>query len=191
MGRTFGFVTTFFILFAITVAFMAMVDALPEEGSSQPQVYEPATGAPQGTPEEPTRIVIAELDIDSQVLNPTSTDVEALDEALLKGAIRYPATSLLGEDGTLLLFGHSSYLPIVHNPNYKAFNGIQKLKPGAIISVYSAGAEYRFAVTGVRLANANEDIVELPSDRQYLTLVTCDSFASKADRFVVTAVRVL
>jgi len=39
----------------------------------------------------------------------------------------------------------------------------------------------------VRLANATEDVIELPSTGKFLTLVTCDSFGTKSDRFVVTA----
>jgi LPXTG-site transpeptidase (sortase) family protein len=75
----------------------------------------------------------------------------------------------------------------VHNQAYKTFNGIQKLKNGATVSVYSGTTEYRYKVTGVRLANATEDVVELPTNGKFLTLVTCDSFGTKSDRFVVTA----
>ena len=102
-------------------------------------------------------------------------------------AARCATRPRLGEEGTVLIFGHSSYLPIVRNQNYKAFNGIQKLKVGETVSVYSATAEYRYTVTGVRLANATEDVIELPSTGKFLTLVTCDSFGTKSDRFVVTA----
>jgi LPXTG-site transpeptidase (sortase) family protein len=78
-------------------------------------------------------------------------------------------------------------LPVIVNPAYKAFRGIQTLPKGAIISVYSGTKEYRYSVTNVRVANASEDVVELRSDGKYLTLVTCDSFTSKSSRFVVEA----
>ena len=92
-----------------------------------------------------------------------------------------------GQEGTVLLFGHSSYLPIVHNQSYKAFDGIQNLKTGDIISVFSNNHEYRYSVVGVKLADASQDVIELPQTGKHLTLVTCDSFASKSNRFVVTA----
>lgn len=138
-------------------------------------------------PQEPTRIVINKEHIDLIVSNPSSTDVDVLDQALLKGAVRYPTSGLLGVDGTVLLFGHSSYLPIVHNQAYKSFDGIQNLTEGDIVSVYAGATEYRYSVTGVRIANANEDVVELPQVGKHLALVTCDSFATKSNRFVVTA----
>jgi len=39
----------------------------------------------------------------------------------------------------------------------------------------------------VRLANAEEDVVQLPSNGKYLALVTCDNFGTKSDRYVVEA----
>ena len=133
------------------------------------------------------RIVAKSIGLDKTVANPESTDVDVLDGFLLKGTVRYPTSALLGTSGTVLIFGHSSYLPIVNNQNFKAFNGIQNLKVGETVSVYSATAEYRYAVTSVRLANATEDVIELPATGKFLTLVTCDSFGKKTDRFVVMA----
>jgi len=190
MGKQFVmFAITFVALFALTYAFMAAVDALPEP------ITQNANGGTSDVPwtsdvqtaEMPVRVIAKTIGLDNTVLNPESTEVAELDAALLKGTVRYPTSALLGVDGTMLIFGHSSYLPIVRNKNYKAFNGIQKLKAGDTVSVYSSTREYRYSVVGVRLANADEDVVELPSNGKYLALLTCDSFGTKSDRFVVTA----
>ena len=191
MGKQFiMFAVTFVALFALTYAFMAAVDALPDpvrsadtsNGTGPSQIDEANYVA-----EAPVRVVANAIGLDNTVLNPESTEVAELDAALLKGTVRYPTSVLLGVDGTMLIFGHSSYLPIVRNQNYKAFNGIQKLKAGDTVSVYSSAREYRYTVVGVRLANATEDVVELPANGKHLALVTCDSFGTKSDRFVVTA----
>jgi len=190
MGKQFVmFAITFVALFALTYAFMAAVDALPEP------ITQNANGGTSDVPwtsdvqtaEMPVRVIAKTIGLDNTVLNPESTEVAELDAALLKGTVRYPTSALLGVDGTMLIFGHSSYLPIVRNKNYKAFNGIQKLKAGDTVSVYSSTREYRYSVVGVRLANADEDVVELPANGKYLALLTCDSFGTKSDRFVVTA----
>ena len=190
MGKQFiTFGLTFVALFALTYAFMAAVDALPEP------ITQNANGGTSDVPwtsdvqtaEMPVRVIAKTIGLDNTVLNPESTEVAELDAALLKGTVRYPTSALLGVDGTMLIFGHSSYLPIVRNKNYKAFNGIQKLKAGDTVSVYSSTREYRYSVVGVRLANADEDVVELPANGKYLALLTCDSFGTKSDRFVVTA----
>src|SRR3989344_6230365 len=190
MQRFFAFILVFAALFGLTVGFFALVDALPEQAQSEETPYDPGPMVPPSTlpgAEAPLRVVARDAGVDVKINNPSSTDLKVLDDSLLTGAVRYPTSAQLGESGTVLLFGHSSHLPIVHNQYYKAFNGIEKLESGDTISVYSAGYEYRYTVVGVRFANAQEDIVELPSDGKYLTLVTCDNFSTKSSRFVVTA----
>mgnify|MGYP001566130658 FL=1 len=184
-----AFAVTFVALFALAFVFLAAVDALPEPLKNQnPIGTQDVPKIPDvQTLELPVRIVAKSIGLDKTVANPDATDVAALDAALLGGTVRYPTSAKLGEEGTVLIFGHSSYLPIVRNQNYKAFNGIQKLKAGETVSVYSDTTEYRYTVTGVRLANATEDVIELPATGKFLTLVTCDSFGTKSDRFVVTA----
>lgn len=188
--RPAAFGLTFMALFLLMFMFMAATDSLPEpRGSSGVPA---ATASPEqeverSKPEAPVRVTIPTIEVDETISSPQSTDVDVLDQYLLRGAVQYPGTAMLGVDGTVLLFGHSSYLPVVRNQAYKAFNGIQKLKTGEEIHVYSATAEYRYRVTGVRVADAEEDVVELPDNGKFLTLVTCDSFGKKTNRFVVTA----
>lgn len=190
------FAATFVALFVLHVVVLGMVDALPEpveaaevETSEETTAVtiSPGEAALPASAELPVRVVAKSIGLNVAVLNPNTTNVKALDEELLKGSVRYPTSAMLGAEGTVLLFGHSSYLPIVTNQNFKAFNGIQKLKAGDTVSVYSEGKEYRYAVTGVRLANAEEDVVELPATGQHLVMVTCDSFGTKSDRYVLTA----
>jgi LPXTG-site transpeptidase (sortase) family protein len=192
MGKFISFLLTFGVLFGVTVLFLAAVDSLPNPPGTTSQHSTDTSAAsstvPQGQGEQPVQVTVADIKLNVSIANPASTDIDVLDEALLRGAVRYPTSALLGEQGTVLLFGHSSYLPVVRNQAFKAFDDIQKLKPGQSISVYSATREYRYSVTGVRQVNVEAGaIVELPEDGQYLTLVTCDSFKGKADRFVVTA----
>lgn len=187
-----SFAVVFFCMFVLCVAFLSAADALPQVPHVQEELQsifaQEHTENVELSPAAPVRVVADSIGLDVSVSNPESAEIAVLDEALLLGAARYPTSALLGVEGTVLLFGHSSNLPIVQNRNYKAFNGIQKLKEGSIVSVYSATHEFRYKVTGVRVANAQEDVIELRSDGRFLTLVTCDlSFASKTSRYVVTA----
>lgn len=134
----------------------------------------------------PVRIVIDEIGLNATVGNPDTTDDAVLNQFLKAGAVRYPTSSILGVNGTVVLFGHSSYLPVVANEAFRTFTDIQKLRKGDSISVYSSDREYRYSVTGVSKVRASDGIVALPSDGQYLTLVTCDSFNKVlTDRWVV------
>ncbi len=190
IGRTGAFLVTFVLLFVLMIAFLGAVDALPDHSNT---VATPATQVhtvaqnTNATPEAPVRVVAKNIGLNAAVVNPTSTNIETLDKALTLGAVRYPTSAMLGVNGTVLLFGHSSYLPVVYHQYYKTFNAIQNLKPGQIISVYSGTQEYRYSVNGVRVADSTEDVVELSSTGKRLVLVTCDSFSKKTNRFVVTA----
>jgi LPXTG-site transpeptidase (sortase) family protein len=143
---------------------------------------------PKGEGELPVKIEIPAIGIETSVANPESTKVADLDRALLGGAVRYPGTGVLGEKGNVLLFGHSSHLPVVHNRAYKAFNDIQNLKVGEPIYVYGEGKKYTYAVETVQQENTTTGAIPLSSDGARITLATCDNFGAKSDRFVVTAV---
>ena len=189
--RAFSFALTFVCLFGLTYVFLGLVDALPNPPESADTAAQAPAGEPEDVPQDarelPVRVVVKDAGIDSKVVNPASTDLATLNAAVDEAAMRWPTSGLLGTNGTVALFGHSSHLPIVHNQAYKTFNGIEHLKKGAAVSVYSGTTEYRYKVTGVRVASADEDVVELPSDGKHLVLVTCDNFGSKSDRYVVTA----
>lgn len=143
--------------------------------------------ATQTQGEVPVKVVVSKIGLSQTVANPTTTNVEALDQYLLKGAVRYPTSATLGQEGTVILFGHSSYLPVVHNQAYKAFDGIQNLKSGDEIDVYSVDQKYVYSVTNVQQMSATSDGIPLTTSGHTLTLATCDSFGQKTDRFVVTA----
>lgn len=136
---------------------------------------------------EPKRIAIAKVGIDIKVLNPTSTSIKVLDEALLNGAVRYPGSGDLESKRNMFIFGHSSYLPVVHNQSFKAFNRLQELKNGDEIKIYSTDKVYTYKVAEVKLTTAEAEFVSLDTEERQLVLSTCNTFGKKQERFVVTA----
>jgi LPXTG-site transpeptidase (sortase) family protein len=187
------YLAAFLGVFFLTVLFFSLVGFIPEARESGSQrvagsSYAPADAprAPHGA-EEPVRVVIDKIGVDMPVKNPNSTDIETLDAALLSGVVRYPGSAAVGEDATMFLFGHSSYLPVVHNQAFRAFNDIQTLSPGDLIRVRSATREYVYRVATVEEANAADAYVALEKGEKKLVLSTCDSFGKPSDRFIVTA----
>jgi LPXTG-site transpeptidase (sortase) family protein len=188
--RKWSFLAVFAFMFYVSVGTAASLDLLPEPQAEAPaQAAAVITAVPvaKAAPELPTRIEIPAIKMDQKVANPGTTNVEKLDQALLAGPVRYPSSSKLGETGTVIIFGHSSYLPIVNNKAFKAFDGIQDLKEGDQIMVTGDSQVYVYAVEKVEQKNAATDAIPLSSDRSELVLATCDSFGQKSDRFVVTA----
>ena len=196
LSRKWSFFGIVVMVFIASYGVLATFDLLPN-ASSTPQARADAVLAP-GTKaqvtvasEFPTKIVIPSLDLETIVSNPTSASLPVLDALLLKGAVRYPTSGLLGTKGSnVVIFAHASYLPIVQNQAYKAFNGIQNLKVGEKIYVSGKDRTFVYFVETVAKADANNAGVPLSVEGNKLTLITCDSFASKNDRFVVIAVLV-
>ena len=183
------------LMFFVTVFVLARLDLLPNApvADAAPVVVAPVVSlnaspvTPAPVAESPVSIVIPKIDVSATVSNPTSTDISVLDEELLSGAVRYPTSAKLGENGNVVIFGHSSYLPIVRNQAYKTFDGIQNLVQGDTITVNSEGTAYTYSVRTVSKQDANSAAIPLTVSGKVLTLATCDSFGTKTSRFVVTA----
>ena len=136
----------------------------------------------------PQRISIESIGLDLPIQNPSTHDIAALDVLLQKGPARYVDSALLGQTGNVLIFAHSSHLPVVHNQMFKAFNRIPELQAGDSITVTGGGKTFSYSVTSVRRADATEDSISLaPTDGTKLTLVTCDTLTSKSARWILEA----
>ncbi len=139
--------------------------------------------------EMPIHLKIPSANIDISIKNPDTKDPVLLDEYLKKGIVRYPGSGLLGS-GNILIFGHSSHLAVVQNPNYKALNGVENLKAGEEIFLKSEESwdyVYVYKVRSVRMAKASEIKVDF-SVPNLLTISTCNNFGAEEDRHVVEAV---
>jgi LPXTG-site transpeptidase (sortase) family protein len=196
------FLVVFLVVFFFSFSALIAVDLVPNTTTSTPSVSLSASPlvAVAESPlspnvfdafahgENPVKIEIPKTKLVAPIANPTTTNVNALDALLLKGAVRYPTSGLLGENGNVVLFGHSAeYYPIVNNPWYKTFDNIDKLKEGDEIIVYSSSRAYVYTVDTVEKKNASEDAIPLKVTGAKLTLSTCDTFGKKTDRWVVTA----
>ncbi|MEM9336660.1 MAG: sortase [Patescibacteria group bacterium] len=133
----------------------------------------------------PNQIIIDRLDRTIPINNPTSRSIADLDEALLTGAVRHPDSATFTNEGTIFVLAHSSYLPNVLNEFFQAFNGIQNLEWGDTIRLQSEDMEYVYRVERVYQAKASEVTVPIANTGPRLTLATCNSFASKDDRYIV------
>lgn len=189
-ARKWTFLALSFVIFGVTIVALSSFDLLPDgmTGSAPALTDSQKAAESAGTVVLPERIEIPKLKLSATVANPTTTNADVLDQDLLYGAVRYPTSGTLGVEGqNVVLFGHSSYLPVVHNQAYKTFDGIQNLQKGDQILVTGAGKTYTYEVELVASANTQGASIPLSVTGNKLTLVTCDSFKTKSDRFVVIA----
>lgn len=192
--KPWAFLSVFLSVFFLVSVFLFIIDFVPEPiiADNNPVSASNTANAlfalENDPAEEPVRVVVKKIGLDTSIENPASTDINILDNALLSGAVRYPRSGLLGDNSTVYLFGHQSGLPVVKNQAFKAFNGIQNLDVGDEITVYSRTAAYTYLVTSVELVDAGVALIPLDSGGQKkLTLSTCNSFGQKSERYVVNA----
>jgi LPXTG-site transpeptidase (sortase) family protein len=136
----------------------------------------------------PDRIVIARFGISSPVSNPVSTNIDSLNDVLTRAVVRYNGSGTM-TDGNMFIMGHSSELPIVHNPMYKVFNNLKNLVAGDEIKVYAGTHVNTYRVTSVKMLNVHDANAYVPfiTGSKKLTLVTCNVRAEKSDRYLVEA----
>ncbi len=204
------FIAVFAAVFFVTFAGLYVIGLVPSEfeGSGYslfdqiqetvlagaPNIVAPSTDtsssgtstAPVFTGESPTHITISKIGVDATVANPTTTNVDELDNYLTHGAVRYPGSGLLA-DGNVYIFGHSTNWSIVHNQAYKTFDDLDKLSAGDEIDVTGQDKVYVYKVTSVKLADDNEIWVDFSGTKPELTISTCNTFGKKQQRYVVTA----
>ncbi len=176
-----------FIILTITFSILYLFGLVPNEFKSiigRDNTLE-SKGSRVG--ELPLSIQIPAISVNAQIYNPATTSIPVLDSYLAKGAVRYPGSGLLGGDGNMFLFGHNTRLSIVNNQAYKTFNGLNNLKKDDLIHVFSDRNEYVYKVLTVTMKSAEKVLVEFNTKSRMLTISTCDNFAAKTDRFVVTA----
>ena len=206
MANKLAFLVAFFFIFTVSYGILYALDFYPEPVTSKtatsttvvattttPIIATPATTTATDTTSDigsdtlPLTLLIPALGRTVPVLNPSSNSVAALDAALLKGVIRHPDSATLAVEGNMFILGHSSYLPTVHNRNFQAFNGIQNLKWGDTITLNSNNTAYTYKVEKSYKVRASGYTVPVAGKGKTLTLVTCNSFGSTDDRYVVEA----
>lgn len=205
MANKIAFLVAFFCIFTVSYGVLYSLDFYPEPITPSATSTAPvatttipkpvvATTTPKteavsdiGSDTLPQTLLIPALSRTVTVLNPASNAVAAMDAALLKGVIRHPDSATFGEEGTMFILGHSSYLPTVHNRNFQALNGIQNLKWGDVITVNSKNTAYTYKVEKSFKVKASGFTVPVAGKGKTLTLVTCNSFGSTEDRYVVEA----
>ena len=137
----------------------------------------------------PAHMYIPAIGLDLAVQNPATTNVDVLDALLVDGPARFADSAKLGQEGNMIIFAHSSHLPIVHNQMYKAFNRIPELKAGDSITMTADdGTRFLYSVNSVTKADVNADVkLSLAKKGTKLTLVTCDTLTGKSARYVLEA----
>ena len=108
---------------------------------------------------------------------------------LAKSLIHYGGSSLPGEYGNAVVFGHS-VLPQFFNPdNYNTlFSTLHTIKVGDSIEIVSDRVTYQYTVFDLSIIDPSDiSVLEQTYDNSYLTVITCTPPGTYWKRLVVKA----
>ncbi len=145
---------------------------------------------PGGMPELPERAYKTnEYRISIPKLKIKNAKVIIGGEDLTKSIIHYKGTSVPGDLGQAVLFGHSN-LPQFYSPNsYKTiFTRLPELEVGDRIEVEYDGVVYEFQVTSLRIVKPDDfSVLEQYYNYRGIRLITCVPPGTTWERLVVDA----
>ncbi|OGH16448.1 MAG: hypothetical protein A3C30_04630 [Candidatus Levybacteria bacterium RIFCSPHIGHO2_02_FULL_40_18] len=116
-------------------------------------------------------------------------EVSTQDYDLEKHLVQYLGTSIPGEKGTAVIFGHST-LPQLFNPkNYKTiFATAHKLEIGDEVFINVQGVNYKYKIFSIVITDPEDtNILSQSFDNSYITLVTCTPPGTTWKRLVIRA----
>lgn len=144
---------------------------------------------PQVTPRISTKTQVDSYLISIPKLKIENAEVSTQDYDLDKHLIQYLGTAIPGEEGTAVIFGHST-LPSLFNPkNYKTiFATAHTLKVGDEFSATVGDVTYQYKIFSITITSSEDtNILSQGYDRSYVTLVTCTPPGTIWKRLVIRA----
>lgn len=146
------------------------------------------SGAVSNKPE----IIIPKINVQIPVVYGVNTvDDSAVQKALENGVVHYADTAMPGQNGNLVIVGHSSNN--IFNPGkYKfAFVLLSRLENGDTFYIQKDGKRYTYQVYVKKIVPPTDVSVLGPADKPATaTLITCDPPGTSINRLVVTGVQI-
>lgn len=132
-------------------------------------------------------IEIPKIGIKVPIIFQKSTNKRDLEKALKSGVVHYPTSAMPGENGAVMIAGHSA--PAGWKRNYDwAFSKINELSAGSEIFIYYNNKKYQYLVTKQFFLTPGAAIPLNTSFANSLYLSTCwPPGQSKAKRLIIEA----
>jgi sortase A len=135
------------------------------------------------------KIIIPKINLEVPVVYGTGTiEEQAIQDALENGVVHYPASPEPGQQGNVVIVGHSSN-NILNSGKYKfAFVLLRRLENEDTFFVHKDGIRYTYKVFEKKIVVPEDVSVLGPSNRpNTITLITCDPPGTSLNRLVVVA----
>ncbi len=119
------------------------------------------------------RVEISAINILAPLIIPTGQTTPEIDEALDRGITHFPGSALPGEEGIVVLLGHSAppgWPKIKHD---WVFSDVNDLKEGDKIEVYFQNQRFIYSVTERVFLEIGEEIPAYQPNEREIILLSC------------------
>lgn len=133
-------------------------------------------------------VIIPKINVEIPVVYGVKTiDEASVDNALESGVVHYADTAVPGQDGNVVIVGHSSN-NIFNKGKYKfAFVLLSRMEPGDTFYLQKDGKRYTYQIYQKKIVKPDDTSVLSPTDKPAVaTLITCDPPGTSINRLVVT-----
>lgn len=135
------------------------------------------------------RIIIQKIDVSAPIIdNVDGNNMQTYMNALENGVAHLKKTSLPGDPGNTVIFGHSSYFK--NKPgNYKTiFAKLNNLTIGATIQIKHQNKDLAYKVFEKKIVRPEDvSVVSQDNTKRNLTLITCWPIGTTKERLVILA----
>lgn len=141
-----------------------------------------------------TKIIIPKLNLEAPIVNTVTDNAEhVLQDALELGVVQYPNTPNPGENGNMVVFGHSSSNLFNRGAHKFVFVRLHQLEVGDTYAINFNGIQYvyRVIIREVVKPNQVDVLYRQPEGKPAVsTLITCDPPGTANNRLVIVGEQV-
>lgn len=110
-----------------------------------------------------------------------------IQKALRNGVIHYPGTALPGDNGNVVITGHSSYYAWDAGRFKDVFALLHDVKIGDRVVVYFNQKKFVYEVNKIKVVAPKDVDILGPTSSEQLTLITCTPIGTNLKRLIVIA----
>ncbi len=139
----------------------------------------------QPKPDYSPEIKIAKIGLDAPVI--TNIAIDQVIPTLVNGVVQLQGSATPGQNGNVVIFGHSSDYPWSTGHYKNIFALLDKLVVGDQIVIPFHDQEFSYTVTGSKVVKPTDLSVLNKTDGPTLTLITCYPVGTATNRLIITA----
>jgi len=132
----------------------------------------------------PNSIIVSKINVKAPLIMAVGTTQKELNQALNQGVIIYPGSALPGQNGEVLLSGHSSTYPWIKTEYGQVFALLDRLEAGNTVSLVYDNLQYDYRIIQKEVLPPNA-VVLSAAQEPTLTLVTCWPIGTTLKRLVI------